>query len=130
MDIRRAIPVVTTDDPAAARRFYTGFLGFEVAMEQDGLLMLRSPSVPTTQVIVTWASPTAMDPAAQQVDLSVEVHDVDAAHAEARRRGLEIVRGLRDEPWGVRRFFVRDPGGATVNVASHVADLATRRSEA
>jgi hypothetical protein len=26
---------------------------------------------------------------------------------------------LTDEPWGVRRFFVRDPNGMIVNVVSH-----------
>ncbi len=29
--------------------------------------------------------------------------------------------GFTDEPWGIRRFFVRDPDGVVVNVASHSA---------
>jgi uncharacterized glyoxalase superfamily protein PhnB len=121
MRIRRAMPVVKVEDAAAAREFYEGFLGFRVAMEEDGLLMLASWSVPTTQLIVAWPSPTAMDPDALSLDISIEVADVDAAFAEAQRRGLEIVREIRDEPWGIRRFFVRDPGsGRTINVASHV----------
>lgn len=120
MDIRRAIPVVLTDDPGATRSFYEEFLGFRVAMDEDGLLMLASKSQPTTQVIVTWDSPTALDPAARELRMSVEVDDVDAAYSEARERGLEIVRPIADEPWGIRRFFVRDPSGATVNVASHI----------
>jgi catechol 2,3-dioxygenase-like lactoylglutathione lyase family enzyme len=120
MDIRRAIPVVFTEDPAATRAFYVDFLGFRVAMDEDGLAMLVSPSVPTTQVIVAWPSPTAMDPAVRQVDVSLEVEDVDAAYAEAQARGIEIVRPIGDEPWGVRRFFAREPSGTTVNVASHL----------
>ena len=39
--------------------------------------------------------------------------------AEARRRGYEIVHPLTEEPWGVRRFFVRDPNGVVVNVVAH-----------
>jgi catechol 2,3-dioxygenase-like lactoylglutathione lyase family enzyme len=123
MSVRRAIPVVATADPAATRRFYEDFLGFRAAMEEDGLVMLASPSVPTTQVIIAWASPTAMDPAVLDVDVSIEVEDVDRAYADARARGLAIVYPLTDEPWGIRRFFLRDPGGTTVNVASHIADL-------
>jgi uncharacterized glyoxalase superfamily protein PhnB len=57
------------------------------------------------------------------VDISTEVADVDAAHADALARGLEIVHPLTDEPWGIRRFFVREPSGTVVNVASHIADL-------
>lgn len=52
-------------------------------------------------------------------DVSVEVDDVDALHQAARRAGAEIVHPLTDEPWGVRRFFVRDPNGRVVNVLTH-----------
>lgn len=117
------MPVVRTDDRESAHGFYAGFLGFRVAMEEDGMAMFVSPTVPTTQVLATWPSRTAHDPAGRRVDLSVEVADVDAAHAQAQADGLEIVYPLTDEAWGVRRFFVRDPGGSIVNVASHVADL-------
>jgi catechol 2,3-dioxygenase-like lactoylglutathione lyase family enzyme len=121
--IRRAIPVVHTDDPEGTRAFYVDLLGFRVAMDQGGMLMLVSPSVPTTQVIIAWAAEDASDPQVLRVNVSVEVADVDAAHADAVQRGLDIVYPLTDEPWGIRRFFVREPSGTVVNVASHVIDL-------
>lgn len=120
MEIRRAMPVIKTDRPADARRFYEGFLGFRVAMDEDGMLMLASTSTPTTQVIVAWASETAVDPELLSVDISIEVADVDAAYALAQDEHLEVIRELREEQWGIRRFFVRDPTGQTINVASHV----------
>ena len=39
--IRRAMPVVFTDDPDGSRAFYEDFLGFTVGMEQPGFLMLQ-----------------------------------------------------------------------------------------
>ncbi|NEK95258.1 glyoxalase [Modestobacter muralis] len=120
MDIRRAMPVIRTTSPLEVRAFYVGFLGFRVAMDEDGMLMLASRSTPTTQVIVAWESPTAVDPELVTVDLSLEVADVDAALAQAQVDGYEIVRALRDEAWGTRRFFVRDPTGRIVNIASHL----------
>jgi catechol 2,3-dioxygenase-like lactoylglutathione lyase family enzyme len=120
--LRRATPTVLTEDPAGSRRFYEGFLGFRVAMEEDGLLMFVSPDVPSTQVIVAWETPTAQDYAVRETTMSVEVSDAAAAYEEAVRLGLEIVRPLADEPWGIRRFFVREASGAVVNVASHIAD--------
>lgn len=119
MEIRRAMPVIKTERPAEARAFYEGFLGFRVAMDEDGMLMLVSTSTPTTQLIVAWPSATAVDPDLLTVDISIESADVDTAHESARNEGLEIVRKLRDEPWGIRRFFGRDPSGRTINVASH-----------
>lgn len=119
MTVRRAMPVVRTDDPAGTRAFYVDLLGFRVAMEEDGFLMLASPDVPTTQLIVAWSADGAPDPKVRDVDISIEVGDVDSAHAEAVARRLEIVYPLTDEPWGVRRFFVREPSGVVVNVAMH-----------
>jgi hypothetical protein len=55
-----------------------------------------------------------MDPEVQRVGISIEVADDGAAHADAVRRGLEIVHPLTDEPWGIRRFFVREPGGTVI----------------
>jgi uncharacterized glyoxalase superfamily protein PhnB len=102
MQIRRAMPVIRTDRPAEARAFYEGFLGFRVAMDEAGMLMLASTSTPTTQLILAWESSTAIDPELMQVDVSIEVGDVDAAYERAQAEGLDIVRALQDEPWGIR----------------------------
>lgn len=82
--------------------------------------MLASTSTPTTQIILAWESTTAVDPELTKVDVSIEVADVDAARERARAEGLEVIRETRDEPWGIRRFFVRDPSGRTINIASHI----------
>lgn len=57
------MPVIRTDRPTETRRFYEDFLGFRVAMDEDGMLMLASKSTPSTQVIVAWPSTSAVDPA-------------------------------------------------------------------
>lgn len=84
------------------------------------MLMFASNSEPTTQLIVAWPSATAVDPELALVDISLEVGDVETAYRRARDSGMQIVREIRDEAWGVRRFFVRDPAGRVVNIASHI----------
>lgn len=120
MEIRRAVPALTTTDPEASRAFYQDFLGFRLAMEQDGMYLFTSTTTPTTQVMVTWDSPTAADPAVLGVDVSVEVPDAAEVHAHAVAEHLDVVYPLTDEPWGIRRFFLRDPTGRVINVASHL----------
>lgn len=118
MAVRRIVANVAASDPDAARAFYGDLFGLEVVMDHGW--------------IVTLAAPAAPDPARPQLsvlseggsgapvpDLSIEVDDVDAAHARAVAAGHAIVYALADEPWGVRRFFVRDPFGKLVNVLSH-----------
>src|SRR5882757_6448725 len=111
MTIRRVVPNVRSDDIAASMAFYAK-LGFEEAMNLGWVATLSSPSNPTAQVTLI-----GEDPAGVHADISVEVEDVDAVYAAMC--SADIVYELRDEPWGVRRFFVRDPNGKVVNVVSH-----------
>ena len=37
---------------------------------------------------------------------------------------MQIEYGPANEPWGVRRFYVRDPFGRLVNILSHAASAA------
>ncbi|HET6550524.1 MAG TPA: VOC family protein [Solirubrobacter sp.] len=120
MRIRRAVPNLLADDLDAAREFFAGFLGFDVAMDDPGFMMFASPSNRTAQITVADATTPGLDRGVREANVSVEVEDVDALHAEAVRRGLEIVYPLTEEPWGIRRFFVRAPGGTVINVAQHV----------
>ena len=121
MSIRRVVPNIASDKPDACRDFYAGLLGFQVAMDLGWILTFVSPTNPTAQLSVVREDATA--PVVAQT--TVEVADVDAVHAEAVRRGVELVYPLTEEPWGVRRFFVKDPNGVVLNVASNRGDAAT-----
>jgi catechol 2,3-dioxygenase-like lactoylglutathione lyase family enzyme len=113
--VRRIVPDLHGDDPAASRDFYERVLGLELVMDQGWIATFAAPGNPAVQLSVMSRDATApVEP-----DVSIEVDDVDAAYAAARDRGCEIVHPLTDEEWGVRRFFVRDPNGAVVNVLSH-----------
>jgi catechol 2,3-dioxygenase-like lactoylglutathione lyase family enzyme len=111
--IHRAVPNIRADPAAETRDFFVDLLGFEVAMDLGWVVTLASPTNPSAQVTIIAND----DPAAPGI--SVEVDDVDAVHAGAVERGLEIAYPLRDEEWGVRRFMLREPSGTVVNVLSH-----------
>lgn len=118
MPVQRIVAYARGTDLEASREFYGELFGLEVAMEEP-VLGLTAPSNPTAQVIVPPAGMEDPEPS-----FGVDLGDpaaVDAAHATARERGFRIVYELRDEPWGVRRFFVEDPGGTVVNVLAHLS---------
>ena len=115
MSIRRVVPDITTPRLAESREFYVGVLGFEVAMDMGWVVTLVSPVNPTAQVILM----TRDAAAPVQPQMSIEVENVDTVHQEAVDRGEDIIYPLTDEPWGVRRFFVRDPTGVVLNVLAH-----------
>jgi catechol 2,3-dioxygenase-like lactoylglutathione lyase family enzyme len=115
MSVRRIVCDFQAADPGASREFYVDVLGLEVVMDQGWIVTFAAPGRPATQLSVMRQDASAP----VQPDASIEVDDVDAVHAEAQRLGYEILHPLTDEPWGVRRFFVRDPTGKVINVLSH-----------
>ncbi len=119
MAVTRVVPDLTSrslSSMAEATAFYTGVLGMQVVMDHGWIVTLSDPHRPEVQLSLMTHDETApVVPVA-----SIEVDDVDAAYQLAVQRGAEIVHPLTDEPWGVRRFFVRDPDGNVVNVLGHV----------
>ena len=115
MSVRRVVPDFQADDPRAAAGFYGEVLGLEPVMDLGWVVTYSDPDNPLAQITVMSRDATA--PA--HPDASVEVDDVDAAYDAARRLGHEIVHPITDEPWGVRRFFVREPTGKVLNVLGH-----------
>jgi len=115
MSIRRVVPDITCNQIHESRKFYMGFLGFDVAMDMDWVVTLVSPCNPTAQITLVQKTGSA-EP---QPNMTIEVDDVDAVHAKAVGLSLQVVYPLTDEPWGVRRFFVTDPNSVVITVMSH-----------
>ncbi|MET9971700.1 VOC family protein [Streptomyces sp. NPDC006356] len=119
MTVRRIVPnhQVESEKQLQTSQDFYGLLGFEEVMNMGWVMTMASPANPTAQISFFTEERTA--PVVP--DLSVEVENVDTVYALVVASGAEIVRDLRDEAWGVRRFFVRDPGGRVVNVLTHRA---------
>ncbi|MBB5154879.1 VOC family protein [Saccharopolyspora phatthalungensis] len=115
MHVRRVVPNIRANDLAATRDFYIDTLGFQVVMDHGWIVTVSAPGDPQRQISIVGTDATAP----VHPDISIEVEDVDAAYAKARQQGHEIVHPLTDEPWGVRRFFCRDPSGTVLNILSH-----------
>jgi catechol 2,3-dioxygenase-like lactoylglutathione lyase family enzyme len=115
MKVRRIVPDLH-GEPDASREFYEDVIGLELVMNMGWLATWGSKSNETAQLTVMSRDATAL----VAPDVSIEVEDVDSVHERAAEQGFEIVHPLTDEPWGVRRFFVRDPNGAVINVMQHV----------
>jgi len=115
MKVKRIVANIDTQDIAAAKRFYRDVLGLELLMDHGWLATYGSHAKMSVQISFAYeggsGTPTP--------DLSIEVDDVDAALERMRTAGFPIEYGPADEPWGVRRFYVRDPFGKLVNILAH-----------
>jgi catechol 2,3-dioxygenase-like lactoylglutathione lyase family enzyme len=115
MRARRVTANLRVADVAAAKGFYTDFLG--LSTEEFDLGWVARYSSPDTGAHVQLVTEDATAPEAPVI--SVHAEDVDAAYAEAQQQGFEIVHPLTTEAWGVRRFLVRAPDGNVVNIVMH-----------
>jgi catechol 2,3-dioxygenase-like lactoylglutathione lyase family enzyme len=52
-------------------------------------------------------------------DLSIEVDNLEDIYHRALAAGFAVEYGPTKEPWGVTRFFVRDPFGRLLNILTH-----------
>jgi predicted enzyme related to lactoylglutathione lyase len=116
MTITRIVLDIATESIPQVRAFYVDLFEMDIVMDQGWISTLSSGAEGPVQISVMSEGGSG----APVPDASIEVTDVDAVHARALAGGHEIVYALSDEPWGVRRFFVRDPAGKLLNVLSHV----------
>lgn len=115
MKIKRIVANIATPEPAAAARFYRDLLGLELLMDMGWIATYGSDEQMRLQLsfMSEGGSGTPVP------DLSIEVDDLEAVLARVRGAGVAIEYGPAEEPWGVRRFFVRDPFGRLLNILQH-----------
>ena len=115
MTVKRIVANIATADTATARRFYGDVLGLDLVMDHGWIATYGSNERMTVQI-----SFAEQGGAGTPVpDMSIEVDDVDTVLAGMKQAGFTVEYGPIDEPWGVRRFYVRDPFGRLVNILEH-----------
>lgn len=117
--IYRIVPNIYSNDVEKSKQFYIEFLGMELVMDMGWILTFASTENPTAQISIFQNNKKEkLDNTA--IFLSIEVSDIDKVYEKAKKQNLEIAYPITDEPWGVRRFFVKDPNGATINLLAHL----------
>ena len=115
MKVKRIVANVATQDIAVAQRFYGDVLGLDLLMDHGWIATYGSGE--TMGVAISFAAEGGSGTPVPA--LSIEVDDLDAAYARMVGAGFAVEYGPATEPWGVRRFFVRDPFGKLVNILAH-----------
>ncbi len=119
MAVKRIIANIAAPQPDAACTFYGEVLGLEIVMDHGWIMTFAAlPAVIAPQISIAseGGSGTPVP------NFSIEVDDLDDVLGRAKAAGLPIEYGPQQEPWGVRRFYVRDPFGNLVNVLTHEVD--------
>jgi len=111
------------EDLQAAKQFYLRVFGLPVDYEDansavfkfgDTLInLLKTTAAGELIEPATVASPAA----GHRFVFTIHVDDVDAMCAELTSRGVELLNGPMDRPWGIRTASFMDPGGHIWEIA-------------
>jgi catechol 2,3-dioxygenase-like lactoylglutathione lyase family enzyme len=113
----RVAAMLPVKDITKACAFYTDVLGFKKTFENGtppGFMILQRDAA---EIHLT------LQPQHRAASFNVAhmiVHDVDALHAICKRHGLRIIKGLKDQDYGLRAFVFEDPDGNRIDVGQPI----------
>jgi catechol 2,3-dioxygenase-like lactoylglutathione lyase family enzyme len=120
-----AIAAITlfVEDLDAAKRFYREVFQLPVAFEDDNSTVFKFGET-LINLLKTSEAPGLIEPApvatpdaGARFQFTLAVDDVDAKCEELKLRGVELLNGPMDRPWGIRTASFRDPGGHIWEIA-------------
>jgi len=111
------------EDLEATKRFYREVFGLPVVFEDEDSAVFDFGNT-IVNLLKSTAAGELIEPAAvgareagARFQFTIEVDDVDATCAELAGRGVELLNGPQDRPWGVRTASFSDPGGHIWEIA-------------
>ncbi len=121
----RGVGAITlfVEDVEAAQRFYREVFGLPIVFADDNSTVFDFGNTIINLLQDTEAreliepAVVARREAGSRLQLTIKVDDVDAMCAELATRGVDLLNGPMDRPWGVRTASFSDPGGHIWEIA-------------
>ena len=111
------------EDLAATKQFYIEVFGLPVYYEDPnsavfkfGDTLINLLDVREAPELIAPAAVASPD-AGSRFQFTLDVDDVDAMCAELARRGVTLINGPIDRPWGIRTACFADPAGHIWEIA-------------
>ncbi len=111
------------EDLAATKAFYGEVFGLPIKFEDDDSAVFDFGNT-LINLLRTTAARELIEPAevaprgaGSRLQLTIDVDDVDAVCAELIARGVSLLNGPIDRPWGIRNASFSDPAGHIWEIA-------------
>lgn len=110
---------ILTRDTVATADFYREHFGMEETANTGWFISLRRADQPW-EVCVLESSHAAVPPGANP-ELGGIIIAFVTEDARIEAQGIPIAVPLKDEPWGQRHFYVKNPVGTLIDVVEFIA---------
>lgn len=117
-----AVTLFVEDLPAAVQ-FYRRVFGLPVEFEDDNSAVFKFKNT-LINLLKTASAGELVEPArvaerdaGARAVFTIHVDDVDAMCAVLKARGVDLLNGPMDRPWGIRTASFMDPGGHIWEIA-------------
>ncbi len=125
----RGIHAITlfVEDLPAAREFYQRVFGLPIHFEDSDSAVFNFGNTVINLLVVSQApeliapATVAGPEAGSRMQFSIEVDDVDAMVTDLQSRGVEILNGPMNRPWGIRTASFQDPAGYIWEIVGEIA---------
>ena len=110
----------------AAKAFYQTVFGVKVLFEDESSVAVKFKNV-IVNLLRVESAVALVEPgivaergAGSRFQFSIWVDDVDGACAQLRERGVALLTGPRNMPWGMRTATFVDPAGHSWEIAQEI----------
>ena len=111
------------EDLAATKAFYQNVFGLPIHYEDDASAVFNFGNTLINLLTVSEAheliapAVVASPESGSRLQFTITVDDVDAMCADLAARGVDLLNGPMDRPWGIRTASFRDPAGHVWEIA-------------
>ena len=113
-----------TEDLATTKQFYNQVFGLPVVFEDENSAVFKFGNTLVNLLKISEAdeliapATVASREAGNRFVFTISVDDVDAMCTELTSRGVKLLNGPMDRPWGIRTASFSDPGGHIWEIAN------------
>lgn len=111
------------EDLETAKEFYDRAFGLPIYFQDPNSAVYNFGNT-LINLLQVEEAPSLIDPAkvaapdaGARVQFTIDVDDVDATVADLEKRGVTLLNGPMDRPWGIRTASFQDPGGHIWEIA-------------
>jgi catechol 2,3-dioxygenase-like lactoylglutathione lyase family enzyme len=121
-----SVDVITlfVEDVQRAKTFYYDVFDLSTVYEDDNSAVVNFDNLTVNLLKISEApgliAPASVAPAASgsRFQFTIQVDDVDEACEELKKRGVTLLNGPMDRPWGIRTASFTDPDGHIWEIAN------------